>query len=268
MSRKIIGCSLIALAVTACSGNDARRASGDFDYVNKEEAQQLSIPSNLSKPKQSNEFYIVEQEKVQGPVGKEVDIRAPSLVLPIATSSRSVRESTDAVIWFDKVLEDKDLKFFIYQSIEKVLQEQEIGLHAISDDGLSFESDWFHKEKEEGWVLKDVVSSESSKFRFDLLTKPHGRSVGIKTTLAGYMKTDQQGGTKSIDPIDKSRAEMAMLNKITAQVDYEYRKQQRENRLLKAAQQLVSLATNTQGEAAYSVEMPSDLLMAKSTNIF
>jgi len=260
MSRKILSCSLIALSVAACSSNDPRRASGDFDYAELKEAQQLSIPDNLSKPKEQNEFYIVEESKVRGPIGNQVDVRAPSLVLPIAASSRTVATTTEAVIWYDKVLEDKDLKFFIYQAIEKALVDENIGLNPIGDDGLSFETDWLHKEKEDGWLFKDVVLSESIKFRFDLLTKPHGRSVGIKASLIDYMRTDEQGGSKTIDPIDRARAEMAVLNKITAQVDFEYRKQQRENRLLKATQKLVSLSSNDKGEAAYQVEMPADLL--------
>ena len=147
MSRKILSCSLIALSVAACSSNDPRRASGDFDYAELKEAQQLSIPDNLSKPKEQNEFYIVEESKVRGPIGNQVDVRAPSLVLPIAASSRTVATTTDAVIWYDKVLEDKDLKFFIYQAIEKALVDEDIGLNPIGDDGLSFETDWLHKEK-------------------------------------------------------------------------------------------------------------------------
>ena len=74
------------------------------------------------------------------------------------------------------------------------------------------------------------------------------------------MKTDKNGGSKSIDIIDQQRAEMNMLNEVISQVDYKYRLKQQENRLLRANQKFVTLGENSKAEAAYVVEINEDLL--------
>jgi outer membrane protein assembly factor BamC len=93
------------------------------------------------------------------------------------------------------------------------------------------------------------------RFRYELATKPHGRSVSLKVSLIDYMETNQQGSVDKVDPIDKQRAEMAMLNEVVSQVDYEYRLQQRENRLMRANQKLVTIGENSKLEPTYLVEM-------------
>lgn len=260
MSRRIFYYSLLSLSIAACSGNNARQASGDFEYANKQEAKQIVIPSDLKTPAAHDDFSIIAEDKVYGPVGQNVDVRAPSLVLPIAASSRPVTQSSESIIWFDKVLEDKDLKVFIVDAIKAQLTEDEVKLLSESDDSKLLTSDWYHKEKEKGVVFTEITLSESKKFAFEVDAKPHGRSVSVKVKLIDYMKTDQRGSTKQADPIDQQRAEMEMLNNITAQVDYQYRLQQRENRLLKATQKIVTIGENDKNEPSYIVDMESDLL--------
>ena len=118
-----------------------------------------------------------------------------------------------------------------------------------------FESDWYHDEVDVGWLYTEIESSTSLRFRYQLLAKPHGRSVSLRVSLIDFLKTDQEGGSKTIDPIDKQRAEKAMLNAIISLVDYNYRVQQRENRLMRANQKLVTIGQNIEEEAAYVVEM-------------
>ena len=113
MSCRVFYLSLLALSLTACGSVNNKQAQGSFDYQYKPEANDLVIPANLNKPKQAKDFFVTDKINHQGPVGKDMDIRAPSLVMPVAASSRVVDESNIAIIWFDKVLEDKDLLEFI-----------------------------------------------------------------------------------------------------------------------------------------------------------
>ena len=82
----------------------------------------------------------------------------------------------------------------------------------------------------------------------------------LTVTLADFLKTDKRGGSKVMDPIDQQRAEKAMLNSIVSLVDYNYRVQQREDRLMRANQKLVSIGQNPEAEQAYIVEMNPDKL--------
>ena len=261
MIRRSFYLSLVAVAVASCSTARNNQASGDFDYANKTDPKVIDIPAELAKPDVKDDFTIIEASKVSGPIGKEVDVRAPSLVLPIATSTRTEPESSDAIIWFDKVLEDKDLKDFVNAVVKDQLTKDNVALLSETEDGLSLVSDWYIKQNESGVLFKSIDKAESLRFRFDINVKPHGRSASLQVTLVDYKKTEkEQGETTDVDPIDKHRAEMAMLNQITSLVDYKYRLQQRENRLMRANQKLVTLGESPSGEPAYIVEMETDLL--------
>ncbi len=286
MSCRAFYLSLLALSLTACGSVNNKQAQGSFDYQHKPEANDLVIPANLKKPKQSNDFFITNKINHQGPVGEDMDIRAPSLVMPVAASSRVVDESGIAIIWFDKVLEDKDLLEFIEGVVKKQLAEDQITYTYIEEDkevtlskviegatslketsikreGIKtaiIESDWYHDEVDVGWIFTDIQFSKSLRFRYQLLAKPHGRSVSLRVSLVDFIQTDETGGSKTMDPIDKQRAEKAMLNELIAAVDYNYRVQQRENRLTRANQKLVTLGMNVEEEQAYVIEMGLDEL--------
>jgi len=270
MNRQLFYFSVISFTLSACSSVDNKRAQGSFDYAKKQESKAFIVPGNLDKPAPQREFLISNEINHQGPIGENMDIRAPSLVLPIAASSRTVTESGEAIIWFDKVLEDKDLLVFIKNSLISQLVSDDVEYDAVnlsepSDDKLKgtseiYESQWYHNEVETGWLFTDIELSTSMRFRYEFFLKPHGRSVSLKVALIEYMKTDKDGGSKTIDPIDKQRAEMAMLNEIVAQVDYNYRLQLRENRLQRANQKLVTIGENRESETAYVVEMGLDEL--------
>lgn len=286
MNRRTFYFSLLALSLSSCSSVSNRQAEGSFEYQNIPDAQPLIIPESLEKPSQHRDFFISDKINHQGPIGENMDIRAPSLVMPVAASSRVVDESGIAIIWFDKVLEDKDLLDYIEKIvIEKiesdgitytvVEEDKEVTLSKVIEGATSLketsidregirtkilESDWYHDEVDVGWLYADIESSTSLRFRYQLLAKPHGRSVSLRVSLIDFLKTDQEGGSKTMDPIDKQRAEKGMLNSIISLVDYNYRIQQREDRFTRANQKLVTIGKNIEAEDAYVVEMATDKL--------
>jgi len=257
------------MAVAGCGTVNNKQAAGGFEYSNQQEGKELSIPKNLKAPKQKQDFFITNKINQQGPIGNKVDVRAPSLVLPIANSSRVETDNSHAKIWFDKVLEDTDLQLFIHQALIEKLAEDGVGIDVIDIENKIFESQWYNKEKASGiWLFEEVESTESMRFRYQLESKPHGRSVALIVSLVDYMKSDQTGGTKEMNLLDKQRAEMAMLNGVIAQVDYKYRKHQRENRLMRANQEIVTIGENKDSEPAFIVEMELDLLWANMPMFF
>ena len=259
MSRCIAVFSLLALTVSACSSNvDNKRAVGDFKYAQTPEAKPLVIPQNMDKPKEHRDFQVSNDINHNGPVGKAVDVRAPSLVLPVAASSRVIADSEESIIWFDQVLETKGMLEFIQTALENDLSAANVELTPVAGETTTYESGWFHEEAETGWLFKSIELSKSSRFKYTLVTKPHGRSVSLQVSLIEF-KDNVTGETK-IDPIDKQRQEMAMINEIIAQVDYMYRLEQREIRLMRANKQMVAIGENPEEEPAYIVEMEADYL--------
>jgi outer membrane protein assembly factor BamC len=77
-----------------------------------------------------------------------------------------------------------------------------------------------------------------------------------------------KGASKTMDIIDKQRAEMAMLNEVVAQVDFKYRLQQRENRLMRANQKFVTIGENAQAEPAYIAEIDIEMLWSNMPLFF
>ncbi len=272
MSRQLFYFSMLSLTLTACSSVDSKRAQGDFDYATKQESKAFIVPQDLDMPAKQQEFVIPKEINHQGSIGSKVDVRAPSLVLPIAASSRVVADSHEAIIWFDKVLEGEDLLAFVQNALINQLTADNVNYEFVKSSSQNdpaskkqsitetYESDWYHNEVESGWLFTDIESSTSLRFRYDLFAKSHGRSVSLKVSLIDFLKTDSDGGSKTIEPIDKQRVEMNMLNEIVAQVDYNYRKQQRENRLMRANQKLVTIGENKEKEPAYIVEMEPENL--------
>lgn len=261
MNRKIFYFSLLSVAVASCGTINNKQAVGDFEYANQQEAKALVIPAGLEQPFQANTYAVTNKINKEGPVGTHVDVRAPSLVLPIAASTRVENNSAEAKVWFDQVLDDSDLKIFIVDALNAQLAADNVALKRVDDLGRVYESDWYHKEVETGtWPFKSISTSESIRYRYTLEDKSHGRSAALKVELIEYLKTDASGGSKRIDLIDQQRAEMNMLNEIISQVDYKYRLKQQENRLLRANQKFVTLGENSKAEAAYIVEISADLL--------
>ena len=269
MNRRIFYFSLLSLAITGCGSVNNKTAMGDFEYAKQQEAQKIVIPDNLDNPKETKDFFITDDINHQGPIGKNVDVRAPSLVLPVASSSRVVPGTKTAKIWFDQVLEESDLNAFIHDALKEQLASDNVMLTAVDSSGNVLESEWYHSEVLSGyWLFESVDSSESLRFRFLFETKPHGRSVAVTVELIDYMRTDQSGASKSMDIIDKQRAEMAMLNEIVAQVDFKYRLKQRENRLMRANQKFVTIGENIEAEPAYIAEIDIEMLWSNMPLFF
>ncbi len=259
MNRHISTLAVLGLTLSACSSVDNRRAAGDFEYADRVEAKAIVVPEHLKTPKQEKKYAISDKINVKGPIGVEVDVRAPSLALPVAASSRIEPNTETATIWFDKVLEDKDLKTFIVSAVEAQLASDNVDSTVVDSDKNILESGWYLNQKETGmWMFETLETVDKLRFRFQVSPKPHGRSASLSVELAGYENV--AAPEVDIDVIDKQRAEMKMLNEVVAQVDYQYRLVQRENRLLKASQKLLSIGENSVGEPAYIVEMDLDSL--------
>ncbi|TLU61312.1 outer membrane protein assembly factor BamC [Thalassotalea litorea] len=249
MNRRTLYLSLLTLAVSACSTVETRKqAKGEFDYVNQDVPQALIVPDHLNQPAQDSEYAVPSLQASAGPVGEQVDIRAPSLVLPLASGSRVDEFDKTAQIWFDKIEDDSDLQQVVVTAIENYLQEE--GVELTSKQSTQLESDWFHQQTKSGfWLWEDIETSESWRFKYSLVTKPHGRSVGLNVELIEY----QSPKNGKIDPIEQERIEMAMVNAISAQIDYEYRLSLRDQRLARANRKVVTM-TEQQGHAAYLVD--------------
>jgi len=269
MNRRIFYFSLLSLAITGCGNINNKTAIGDFEYAKQQEAQKIVIPENLNKPKEAKDFFITNDINHQGPIGGKVDVRAPSLVLPVASASRIEPGTKNAKVWFDQVLEENDLNAFVHDALKEQLANDDVILNTIDSEGKVFESEWYISEEISGyWWFESVDNTESLRFRYIFETKAHGRSVALTVELIDFEETNKAGTSKTMDIIDKQRAEMAMLNQIVSQVDYKYRLKKRENRIMRAKQKFVTIGENIESEPAYIAEIDVELLWSNMPLFF
>lgn len=268
MNRKYLYLSLLSLSVAACSSVSNKQANGGFEYANSDEVTPITIPERLIKPRNNPEYSIPAVENI-GPIGEDMDIRAPSLVLPIAAAARVEGNEGEAKVWFDQVLDDKDLLGFVREAIKKNAKEDNVDLISVNVSDTAFDSTWYTQEKEDGfWMFKEVVESEKIRYRYSLDSKPHGRSVSVQVDVIEYLKKDPSGTTTDMNSIDKHRAEMSKLNEIIGEVDYEYRELKRENILMRAKQNIVTIGSNTDNGSAFIVDMEIDSVWANMPLFF
>lgn len=257
MQRRTLCFSLLALSLSGCSQLATKnQADGGFDYLKSSEAKPLEVPADLDNPKYTDDYVVSENINQQGPVGEKVDIRAPALVIPVASGSRIELGSKSAKLWFDQVDDSRDLQMQLVKAIEDYLKAEDVSFRVVDMANKTWESDWFSNERTSGWLWTDLEELESMRFRYQIERKPHGRSVALTVTLVDYMKTDTKKSTREVGLIDKQRAEVTMVNAIGAQMDYQYRLNNRENQLLKANQEIVVVGESSNGEPAYVIDMP------------
>ena len=119
MLKKVTPLLLVA-AVSACSTPlDRRQANGNDDFVNAETTPLLTIPQGLNTPTYSKEYDIpvVGNNVNKQLVGKNLDIRAPLQVLPMAEGTH-IEESSDSIrVVIESIESTTDLKQEIFDVI-------------------------------------------------------------------------------------------------------------------------------------------------------
>lgn len=269
MSRCLLLSSLASVMIlSACSSNDAKAPLGGFDYAQEKEGKALVVPENLKMPAQSSD-YEVKKIPEGAAVGKNMDIRSPSLVLPVAISSRVELGSNKAIVWFDQAIDEQDLLTTVKSALEKYLANNGVELILLDDEQKLYESSWFKQEEFDGfWFFEKVSQTTKSKYNFKFDVKPHGRSVALSVSLIDFIQENEQGTTNAVKGIDKQRYEMSVLNQVIEQVGYDYQKYYRDKRKERADQKLVTLSENAKAESSLLVEMTEDQLWDNINRFF
>lgn len=262
MDRRILYFSLLSLSLTACSNMETRKiAQGEFDYVNIVEDSEFKVPENLDKPASHDLYKIPDVKNKEGAIGINIDVRAPALALPTTSGSRIDEFDKTAAIWYDKVDDNRDLKTLVSQAITDYISSNNVELVSEDVNKNEWVSGWFEKNIESGyWFWKSIDSTEAWRYKYSLVTKPHGRSVGLNVELVDYKLSKDNQDDAKIDQIEQARVEMAMVNAITTELGYIYRVNNREDRLARANMQLVHIGKSEAGEPALIIDYPPDEL--------
>ncbi len=213
----------VAVAVAACLSSGCITLSDDYAYMKSSETNAIDVPSDLKRPVSDTEFRLPKNQ-IKGDLGTQLDIQAPSQVMPLADGSRIDEEEKAAKIWFDKTIVVDDLEAFIWDSLIDYLETEAINVVAMNEKDKVVETDWIAKEQESGyWFWKDYRDIQKARFKYKVTMRPHGRVGNVEVTLEGFEKlTDERLGTEEL--VAKHRAEVEALNAFIAHFDFRQRK--------------------------------------------
>nr|WP_243454098.1 outer membrane protein assembly factor BamC [Oceanisphaera pacifica] len=182
---------VLALSVLAgCSNPETRaQANRGFEYQDATlRTTPLLIPAGLEAPRFNNEFVIppATSTNANAVVGKEVDVRPPTQVLPLIRGT--------------EVLDNGSGLWFYQQRLEQPL-EQELN-QALSD--FFSEQKAQYSQTEQGWQSDgQAIGSPEQEFSWKLAPNSVRRAVSVEVMMNNDDATLAQNA---------QRAEAAMLN--------------------------------------------------------
>ena len=196
---------LLALSVLAgCSNPETRaQANRGFDYQDATlRTTPLLIPAGLEAPHFNNEYVIPKPTAaaVNGVVGKNMDIRPPTQVLPLVRGTEVLDNGSG--LWFYQQRLDQPLEQELTQALEAFFKGQKA---EYSQMGQGWRSDG------------KAIGNANQQFSWQLLPDAVRRAVAVQVSVDGANTALAQ---------DKQRAEAAMLNAFSLSYQRELTQQQ------------------------------------------
>ncbi|QDE31392.1 MULTISPECIES: outer membrane protein assembly factor BamC [Shewanella] len=249
MLKKVTPLLLVA-AVSACSTPlDRRQANGSDEFVNAESIPLLTIPEGLNTPTYSKEYDIpaVGKDVNKQLVGKNLDIRAPLQVLPMAEGTH-IEESSDNIrVVIESIESTTDLKQEIFDVIDGYLAKNNIAIRNEDYDAGFIETDWIENDEiiESNWWSSDKVYQLRQRYRYQVDVKPHGRSGFVSIDLVEHQEFyDDKDQQILLSGEDKRRYTTDMLNNAIAYMSIKRDQAIRAARIQKSLGIKVDLMTN------------------------
>lgn len=254
---------LAATLVSGCSiFPDADKRT---TYLEASKSESLVIPEGL-QPVQKASQYRIPDNSLQGNTGDQLDIRAPSQVLTIASGSRTEEEEIGAKIWFDQTPTIDNLEAFIWKALVSYAEEEGLGIVQQDRVNLTLETGWLENQVLEGfWWWEEHVSINRARVSFKVNMRPHGRSGYVTAEVVEYEAlSDLERSRKPL--IQKQRLAIQALNEFIIQYDYLQRQLVATvvaNRSAYSEQTLI-VAENAKGEAAFTSEKRIDAVWSQT----
>ena len=222
-----IALSLVVIALSGCSTSQERKiASGSFAYIDSQEASMMEVPDGLDVPEFSREFELPElgENAPRNLIGQKLEVRSPSLVLPLVSGSRIEEGKKSATVQFDQIDDSQPLDATIWNTLLSFLEQNGIGVDSFDPEVGTLVTDWMliRQEEDSSWYTWSSSESQTGRrFEFDLEMAAHGRSGALNVHLKDYLKTVDDDVVESIDDIYARNEEVDILNQVISHYDYQ-----------------------------------------------
>lgn len=210
----------------------------------------VKAPSSLSQPAQDPVFKMEVGQYSNDP--EATNYRPPAQVLTIAKGSWVEEADKKARIYFDKNDGIENLKTFIWDSINAVLEQNNTAALNQNEQQSTLDTDWYAIIKpEESWLWGSAENAELARFKFTIEEKEHQRTASLHAALIDF-KAD-----KPLTDLLKQQLEVRALNQVVSEFDFRYRQLEVD---MRKRQGIISLEMgfDNKGNAALVTEQAYD----------
>ena len=177
--------------------------------------ESIKVPAGLQQPARPGQFDIPATDAAVA----DVEIKAPSLVLATASSSRVEEGERLARVWFDRNDFTGDLIPFLQHALTAQFAEQGVSLQQTDEKGLEYTTGWIKRSDETGfWFWKSTSETEQARFKLLFEPRPHGRSTSLTVTM---LEHEYFVAENKLAGREAHRQEVALLNQIIDRVGKE-----------------------------------------------
>lgn len=254
-------CGGIVLA--GCSSfSERHQASGNFEYLTETDRQAIRVPEGFTPLKKSTEYEIpaVGDKTNKNLVGNKLDIRAPSLIMPVAPNSLISSDSNSTQVVFESFLSQDKFKDDLWQKVASFVESQGYGVGS-EQEGHSLLTRAIVSD--EYFMLLfglDDDSKLSQQYQFTIDVEPQGHKASVSVELVDHQEQDQE---VELNTFAKRRYEARMLNHFLSQVYVEHNKKILANRLKAKKGIKLELGFDNEQNTVYQIHAPFELSWEK-----
>lgn len=218
MRKSFCFTSLLVIALSGCSSIEERRiASGSLAHTKYKTIGQPDIPEGLSVPKTSLQYTIPAIEDNGQPVGKNLPVVSPSLILATPSGTYLEEGALTSSVVIDKLDNEVSVLSYTANQVIGYLNAQSIPYTLLSEDSSVIQTDWIIEvlEGDSPWYALNSVDKELGKrFKITIAPASHGRTATVTTELTDFVVSEGDDLVDSLDDFVKREVEAELLNAI------------------------------------------------------
>lgn len=240
-----------SLAVSACSFTPREQAEGSFEYTNKKLVEPITPAPGKQVPQPTSRFAVPDV-KVDGAVGKRINVISPVLVRATAAGSKPSERIGVTAVDFSELEGMDDLPAFTWEEVKDTLGRKNIGIvEEVEQQRLT--TDWVGERLEVGEDELEVLVER----RFEVLldVPDHRRLVTLEVNM---IDKQESGPGRGVLPsgVPDTNAEAQLLNSMINEIAV------RQQDMFKAAEEAAVVTVeptfNDEGFPAYTMDIGFD----------
>lgn len=255
------------IVLSGCSSfTERHQASGSFEYLNEKNRQSIVVPEGFTPLAKSTDYDIpaLGNNVNIHLVGDKLDIRAPSLIMPVAPNSIVSSDTNKTAVVFESFLSKEKFKQDLWEKLSDFVEIQGYGV-GTSQDGRSLstrsiESNEYFKRLfglEEDYTL-------SQQYQFDLNVAEKGYKATVTVSLVDHK---EQGEQLELNKFAKRRYEARMLNLFLSQVYAKHNQQLITNQTKTYKGIKLDIGFDNEQNTVYQIYAPYELAWEKLARV-